>query len=191
MSETFINYSDLDVKQEGADKYTVITFKDKEIKVLKYLPSIEKYNLLNTTLLQSIDDTVIINEYKLDMFFNINLAIAYTNIVFSKEEQDMELSDLYDKFKTSGLLDMIIDAIPDDEYATLYSSLVSNKEEYVSERKSVSYGIANAIEQISKKLPKQEEMQNLLQSLKDFKPEDYNNVIEFAKAANGGRDITE
>lgn len=191
MSETFINYSDLDFKQEVTDKYTVITFKDKEIKVLKYLPSIEKYNLLNTTLLQSIDDTVIINEYKLDMFFNINLAIAYTNIVFSKEEQDMELSDLYDKFKTSGLLDMIIDAIPDDEYATLYSSLVSNKEEYVSERKSVSYGIANAIEQISKKLPKQEEMQNLLQSLKDFKPEDYSNVIEFAKAANGGRDITE
>lgn len=191
MSETFINYSDLDFKQEDTDKYTVITFKDKEIKVLKYLPSIEKYNLLNTTLLQSIDDTVIINEYKLDMFFNINLAIAYTNIVFSKEEQDMELSDLYDKFKTSGLLDMIIDAIPDDEYATLYSSLVSNKEEYVSERKSVSYGIANAIEQISKKLPKQEEMQNLLQSLKDFKPEDYNNVIEFAKAVNGGRDITE
>ena len=191
MSETFINYSDLDFKQEGADKYTVITFKDKEIKVLKYLPSIEKYNLLNTTLLQSIDDTVIINEYKLDMFFNINLAIAYTNIVFSKEEQDMELSDLYDKFKISGLLDMIIDAIPDDEYATLYSSLVSNKEEYVSERKSVSYGIANAIEQISKKLPKQEEMQNLLQSLKDFNPEDYSNVVEFAKAANGGRDITE
>lgn len=191
MSETFINYSDLDFKQEGADKYTVITFKDKEIKVLKYLPSIEKYNLLNTTLLQSIDDTVIINEYKLDMFFNINLAIAYTNIVFSKEEQDMELSDLYDKFKTSGLLDMIINAIPDDEYATLYSSLVSNKEEYVSERKSVSYGIANAIEQISKKLPKQEEMQNLLQSLKDFNPEDYSNVVEFAKAANGGRDITE
>lgn len=190
MSETFINYSDLDFKQEGTDKYTVITFKDKEIKVLKYLPSIEKYNLLNTTLLQSIDDTVIINEYKLDMFFNINLAIAYTNIVFSKEEQDMELSDLYDKFKISGLLDMIIDAIPDDEYAILYSSLVSNKEEYVSERKSVSYGIANAIEQISKKIPKQEEMQNLLQSLKDFKPEDYSNVIEFAKAANGGRDIT-
>ena len=191
MSETFINYSDLDFKQEGTDKYTVITFKDKEIKVLKYLPSIEKYNLLNTTLLQSIDDTVIINEYKLDMFFNINLAIAYTNIVFSKEEQDMELSDLYDKLKISGLLDMIIDAIPDDEYAILYSSLVSNKEEYVSERKSVSYGIANAIEQISKKIPKQEEMQNLLQSLKDFKPEDYSNVIEFAKAANGGRDITE
>jgi hypothetical protein len=191
MSETFINYSDLDFKQEDTDKYTVITFKDKEIKVLKYLPSIEKYNLLNTTLLQSTDDTVIINEYKLDMFFNINLAIAYTNIVFSKEEQDMELSDLYDKFKTSGLLDMIIDSIPDDEYATLYSSLVSNKEEYVSERKSVSYGIANAIEQISKKLPKQEEMQNLLQSLKDFNPEDYNNVVEFAKAANGGRDITE
>ena len=191
MSETFINYSDLDFKQEGTDKYTVITFKDKEIKVLKYLPSIEKYNLLNTTLLQSIDDTVIINEYKLDMFFNINLAIAYTNIVFSKEEQDMELSDLYDKFKISGLLDMIIDAIPDDEYATLYSSLASNKEEYVSERKSVSYGIANAIEQISKKLPKQEEMQNLLQSLKDFNPEDYSNVVEFAKAANGGRDITE
>lgn len=191
MSETFINYSDLDFKQEDTDKYTVITFKDKEIKVLKYLPSIEKYNLLNTTLLQSIDDTVIINEYKLDMFFNINLAIAYTNIVFSKEEQDMELSDLYDKFKISGLLDMIIDAIPDDEYAILYSSLVSNKEEYVSERKSVSYGIANAIEQISKKLPKQEEMQNLLQSLKDFNPEDYSNVVEFAKAANGGRDITE
>lgn len=191
MSETFINYSDLDFKQEDTDKYTVITFKDKEIKVLKYLPSIEKYNLLNTTLLQSTDDTVIINEYKLDMFFNINLAIAYTNIVFSKEEQDMELSDLYDKFKTSGLLDMIIDAIPDDEYAILYSSLVSNKEEYVSERKSVSYGIANAIEQISKKLPKQEEMQNLLQSLKDFNPEDYSNVVEFAKAANGGRDITE
>lgn len=191
MSETFINYSDLDFKQEGTDKYTVITFKDKKIKVLKYLPSIEKYNLLNTTLLQSIDDTVIINEYKLDMFFNINLAIAYTNIVFLKEEQDMELSDLYDKFKVSGLLDMIIDAIPDDEYAILYSSLVSNKEEYVSERKSVSYGIANAIEQISKKIPKQEEMQNLLQSLKDFKPEDYSNVIEFAKAANGGRDITE
>lgn len=191
MSETFIKYSDLDFKQEDTDKYTVITFKDKEIKVLKYLPSIEKYNLLNTTLLQSTDDTVIINEYKLDMFFNINLAIAYTNIVFSKEEQDMELSDLYDKFKISGLLDMIIDAIPDDEYATLYSSLVSNKEEYVSERKSVSYGIANAIEQISKKLPKQEEMQNLLQSLKDFNPEDYSNVVEFAKAANGGRDITE
>ena len=79
MSETFINYSDLDFKQEGTDKYTVITFKDKEIKVLKYLPSIEKYNLLNTTLLQSIDDTVIIN-VKVIKYNGVKITLEYTVI---------------------------------------------------------------------------------------------------------------
>jgi hypothetical protein len=192
MSDLYANYSDLIFPDKKEDeKYTTIDFNGKEIKVLKYLPVIDKYNLLNTTLIQSLDDTVIINDFKLDMFFNINLAIAYADIIFSEEEQKIELSDLYDQFKTSGLLDKIINAIPEEEYNSLYLSLSEMKEEYLEERKSFSYGIANAMQQIAAKLPDEQTMTTFLEKAKNFKPEDYQNVIDFAKAANGNRDITE
>lgn len=192
MSDLYVNYSDLVFPEKNKDeKYTIIDFNGKEIKVLKYLPVIDKYNLLNTTLIQSLDETVIINDFKLDMFFNINLAVAYTDIIFSEEEQKIELSDLYDQFKESGLLDKIICAIPEEEYNSLYSALSDMRWEYLDERKSFSYGIANAIQQIATKLPDEQTMTEILEKAKNFNPEDYQNVVDFAKAANGGRDITE
>ena len=187
-----VNYSDIKFPiQKEEDKYTVIDFGGQKIKVLKYLPSLEKYNLLNTTLIQSFDDTVAVNDFKISIFLTTNMAIAYSDIIFSEEEKNMELTDLYDKLYQSGLLDAIIKAIPNDEKMLLTNLIKELEKTYLDDKRSILYGLDNLFKQLKDVIPNQEEMQKIIDQTKNFKPEDFQRVIDFATAANGGREINE
>lgn len=187
-----VNYSDIKFPiQKEEDKYTVIDFGGQKIKVLKYLPSLEKYNLLNTTLIQSFDDTVAVNDFKISIFLTTNMAIAYSDIIFSEEEKNMELTDLYDKLYQSGLLDAIIKAIPNDEKMLLTNLIKELEKTYLDDKRSILYGLDNLFKQLKDVIPSQEEMQKIIDQTKNFKPEDFQRVIDFATAANGGREINE
>lgn len=175
-----ITYASMKLKTNT--ETTKINFNDNiDIEVLKYLPIEDKYNLVMVALEKSLLENIY-NPIKLDMYFHLFLVYMYTNITFTDKQREDE-SKLYDTLQSNGLIDMIIEAIPEEEYDLLYTLLLDTKDAMEINRKSLS-GIINSL--ISS-LPKNAEaMQDILDN---FDPEKFQNVLDFAKAANGGREI--
>ena len=91
-----------------------ITFNNEKVEVLQYLPIEDKYDLIMITLQQAKEGNIY-NPVKLEMYFNLNLVYSYTNISFTEKQREDEVK-LYDTWLSSGFLNPIIEAIPDDEY---------------------------------------------------------------------------
>lgn len=151
------------------------------IEVLQYLPIDDKYSLINVTL-QKAKEGSIYNPLKKDMYFHLNLVYMYSSLTFTEKQREDE-SKLYDTLVSNGLMDLIIEAIPESEYTILYSYL-DEQEELLLTYKNTFGG---AISEIIENLPlRADEMQQIVST---FDPEKFQNVLDFAKAANGGREI--
>ncbi len=151
------------------------------IEVLQYLPVDDKYSLINITL-QKAKEGAIYNPLKKDMFFHLHLIYMYTNISFTDKQREDE-SKLYDTLVSNGVLDKVIEVIPENEFNLLYSYLNDQEQEILKFRNTVG----GALTEIIQNLPIQaEEMQKIVDN---FDPQKFQNVLDFAKAANGGRDI--
>ena len=152
-----------------------------EIEVLDYLPIEDKYDLIMITLQKSFEDGYY-NPIKIDEFFHLHLIYMYTNINFTDKQKEDE-NKLYDSLKSNGLIDAFIEQFNEDEYNELYYWMEDVKKEIIEYKHSISALIQSFITD----LPKQAEaMQNILDT---FDKDKYQEVINFAKAANGGRDI--
>ena len=152
-----------------------------EIEVLKYLPIEEKYSLINITL-QSAKEGVLYNPVKLDAYFHIYLVMMYSNISFTDKQKEEPLK-LYDVLKSNGLLDKIILAIDEEEYNDLIKYLNQQEEDIYHYKNTISGTISEIIEQLPARA---DELGNIINN---FDPTKFKEVIEFAKAANGGRPI--
>ena len=84
-------------------------FGGQKIEVLKYLPAQDKYDLLMITLQESLENGVY-NEFKLNLYFELNLVYMYTNISFTEKQREDELK-LYDNLKSNGFFDLFYQAI--------------------------------------------------------------------------------
>ena len=158
-----------------------IEWNGNEIEVLDYLPIEDKYDLIMITLQKSLENGYY-NPIKIDEFFHLHLIYMYTNINFTDKQKEDE-NKLYDSLKSNGLIDAFITQFDESEYNELYTWIEEVKNEITNYKNSINGIIQNIITD----LPKQAEaMQNIIES---FDPEKYQNVINFAKAANGGREI--
>lgn len=154
---------------------------ENEIEVLDYLPIEDKYDLIMITLQKSLEDGYY-NPIKIDEFFHLHLIYMYTNINFTEKQKENE-HKLYDSLKSNGLIDAFIEQMNEFDYSELFNMLDDTKRELTEYRRSVSGIIQNIITD----LPKQAEaMQDIIDN---FDKEKYQNVLNFAKAANGGREI--
>ena len=152
-----------------------------EIEVLDYLPIEDKYDLIMITLQKSFEDGYY-NPIKIDEFFHLHLIYMYTNINFTEKQKEDE-HKLYDSLKSNGLIDAFIGQMNEFDYSELFNMLDDTKRELTEYKHSVSGIIQNIITD----LPKQAEaMQDIIDN---FDKEKYQNVLNFAKAANGGREI--
>lgn len=174
-----MNYSELNIQTEK--EYNTITFNEQEIKVLKNLDTISQYDLIAITLQKSKEDNLY-NTIKVDMYFYLHLVYLYTDIIFSAQDKEDE-PKLYDDLKQCGLLDLIIDAIDDEEFNYLYSAIqqeIEKNEKYNASTAAILHDIIvnmpiNAAE--------------AMRIVDTFDKTKYKEVIDFAKAANGGRPI--
>lgn len=174
-----VSFTNLKLKTNNEIKE--IEFNGQKIEVLQYLPIEEKYSLINITL-QRAREGAIFNPIKLDVYFHLNLIYLYTNINFTDKQREDEFK-LYDLLLSSGLLDQIIEAIPSEEYDYICEQIDNLEEDLLNFDNTVASLIRNIIEN----LPIQaEEMQKIVDN---FDPEKFQNVLNFAKAANGGREI--
>lgn len=152
-----VTYSSLKVKSPTEIKE--ITFNDKTIEVKQYLPSAEKYNLIDITLQESKEDLEY-NRIKTEVFFKVNILQEYTNIQLKiKDTEDM--FKIYDETTKSGLLQAVIDAIPEIEYNKLLDSF----EHELKNKENVELSVAGIVSNLLERLPKNTEAAaNILQS---------------------------
>ena len=152
-----------------------------EIEVLDYLPVEDKYDLIMITLQKSLEDGYY-NPIKIDEFFHLHLIYMYTNINFTEKQKEDE-HKLYDSLKSNGLIDAFIEQMNEFDYSELFNMLDDTKKELTEYRRSTSALIQSLVSD----LPKQAEaMKNIMDN---FDPNKYKEVLNFAKAANGGREI--
>ena len=174
-----ITFTNLKLKMDTS--VSVIKYNDSEIEVLKYLPIEEKDSLINLVIQNSFVDGIY-DPLLIDTLFHLYLVYMYTNISFTEKQKESPLK-LYDAIKSVGLLDEILKEIPEGEY----NSLLTFLDETIAARIKYNKSIAGIIQNILEIIP--EQSANFTKMLEEFDMSKYQNVLDFAKAANGGRDI--
>jgi hypothetical protein len=175
-----LNYKDLGLER-NTDK-DIMEWNDNKIEILKYLPIQDKYDIVMITLQKSAEDGYY-NPIKLDMYFHLNLIYMYTNLVFTQEERENE-DIVYDELKSSGFLDEFLMKINGVEY----KEMMENIEDIA--KASINYNISTAsvLNKFINDLPVNADAAQKI--VDNFDPEKYQAVVDFAKAANGGRPIS-
>lgn len=173
-----MKYTDLILNKK---ENKTVKFGDTEIKVLQYLPISEKYDLMMITLQKAKEDKLY-NSLLLDMYFHLNLVYLYSDIIFTEEDREDEQA-LYDTLVESGLLDIIINAIPNNEYETIFNYM----NEYIKDDIHLSSSAGGVVSSIINDLPAQ--AQAMAEIINSFDEDKFQAVKDFATAANGGRPI--
>lgn len=141
----------------------------------------DKIDLIEIAL-QKAEENGIYNEMKLEVYFNLYIVLLYTNLEFSSEEIEDEMT-LYDTLESQGIFLSVIGGIPDEEYDNLLSWLKIVK----TEKTKRNLSIIALLESLIQDLPKNAEAAAAI--VESFEPEKYKEVISFAEAANAGRPI--
>lgn len=174
-----VSYANMKLKVNTQVK--TFKFGGQDIEVLQYLPARDKYDLLMITLQKSIQNGAY-NEFKLNLYFELNLVYMYTNISFTEKQREDEFK-LYDTLKSNGFFELFLQTINEDEYNELFAQLEAIKEASFRNRLSVS----SVINQLINDLPANAEAAAKI--VDNFNPNQYKAVVDFARYANGGRDI--
>jgi hypothetical protein len=89
------------------------------IEVKQYLPIQEKLGLIGRVIeLAHEQDANYSNPVKISVYRELEMIFAYTNIAFT-EKQKEDSAKLYDMLISSGILKIIIDSIPTEEYCSI------------------------------------------------------------------------
>jgi hypothetical protein len=112
-----ISFTKLKCKVETS--ITHIEWEGETIEVKQYLPIQEKLALIGRVIMQAHEqDQNYSNPVKVDVFRELEIVFAYTNISFTDKQKE-DLPKLYDMICCSGLLKAIKDAIPHDEISDI------------------------------------------------------------------------
>ena len=174
-------YKDLNLKVK--DQIETISIQGQDINVFQYLPVRDKNDLVQIALQNSRENGVI-NEIKLEIYFNIYIVYFYTDLVFSEEEK-ADPGQLYDELQSNGILTRILGAMNQDEY----NNLVDYLEKMRAAQDTYENSAAGVIKMFIQDLPKN--ASEAAKLLKNVDLSKYEQVNKFAEAANGGRPISE
>jgi hypothetical protein len=170
-----VSYASLKLKIEDSVKRIEGT----EIEVLQYLPIEDKYDLIRIALqkskIEGLNSPII-----LDMYFHLFIVYMYTNISFTDKQKENEYK-IYDSLKSNGILDKVLEAIPENEYNDLITFLAEELE--LKERYDLS--VSGLISRVINDLPANAEA--AMKIVDGFDKEKFENVIDFAKSINNGQ----
>ena len=174
-----ITYSSLKLKTQEEIK----TFKveDKEVEVKQYLSINDKIDLIDITLQKSRENRIY-NPIKIDMFFHLHLVYLYTNITFTDKQREDEYK-LYDTLHSNGIINNVLENIPEIEYETLFELMQERIEIEMEYNTTAAAMIENVLEQLPRSANTAAEIMNSI----DLSSMD--SVISFAKTLNADRDI--
>ena len=127
------------------NKIVNIEFNEQNIEVKQYLPVEEKLELITNVLELSHDSNNFSNPIKVQVYTALEMIDKYTNISFT-EKQKENPTKLYDLLNSNGLLEKIIDAVPQIEYDELIHGIYDTIDAVYSYQNSV-LGILDTISQ--------------------------------------------
>jgi len=174
---TKITYSSLKLKT----KEEIKKIENTDIEIIQYLPIQDKIDLIDITL-QKAKEGKLYNPIKVDMFFHLNLIYLYTNITFTDKQREDEYK-LYDTLQSNGIINQVIAAMDENEY----NGLLNMVNEKIENELRYNTTAAAIITKIIDDLPRNAEAAQ--QIVNSFDKNKYQEVLNFAKAANGGREI--
>lgn len=137
-----VPFSKLGLKKVKDDIATV-EYNGQNIEVLQYLPIEDKLNLIADVILGASDDNRFYNPIKLNLYLGLEILFRYTNLSFT-EKQKEDLPKLYDIVKSNGLLQLIIDALPQKEYTDI-TNLLINSADNIYKQMNSAVGIMEII----------------------------------------------
>ena len=113
-----------------------ISICDQDVEVRQYLPINDKINIITNVIENSADDNNFANPVKVEVFANLEIMYAYTNISFT-DKQKGDPTKLYDLLEENGIIAEVIAAIPENEYALLLGWIDETIEAFYTYRNSV------------------------------------------------------
>lgn len=155
-----INFKDIDFNKSIDKELKIFEFNGSEIGVVPYLSINDKYDFVMITL-QKAFEKGIYNLVKLDMYFNLHLVYMYTNIQIDNEDRVDEAA-LYDIMMRSGLIEKVIENIPEEEIDELSCYINEVKEEMSNYKGSLLNFLSDAISNLPQKA---EEALNMLSTI--------------------------
>ena len=129
-----VSFTKLGLKKKGEIKN--ITINDQVIEVKQYLPISDKINIITNVIENSADDNNFANPVKVEVFANLEIMYAYTNISFTDKQKENP-TKLYDLLEENGIIAEVIAAIPENEYALLLGWIDETIEAFYTYRNSV------------------------------------------------------
>lgn len=157
-----------------------ITFKEIKIEVKQYLSIAEKMDIIERVVLGSyeeIEEVKIFNSLLYDTIYNYLLAKFYTNLTLP----DDKVLEMYDILKSTGLIEAIIEAIPDDEFDFLNSHVENRISEYNSAneaRQGIGHVLGKLLIQYGNKLEESAELNNPMSIKEDINGEIVDKLIK-------------
>ena len=174
-----VSYANLKLKPINTT--SAFEFEGQQVEVLNYLPIEDKYDLVMVTL-QKAEEDGIYNPILLDVYFHLHLVYMYTNLSFTDKQKENE-PKIYDTLVSNGFFDKFFEVLDEVEYDELMS--------YIEELQNMTLHYKNTagavLQSIIQDLPKN--AQAAADIVQNFDPRQYQAVIDFATAANGGRHI--
>lgn len=123
----------------------IIEFNEQNIEVKQYLPIQKKLELITKVVEMSHEDSNFANPVKISVHLALNIIEYYTNINLT-EKQKEDVPKLYDLIKQNGLLNMVIENIPNEEYQELCEGVYKTIKSIYKYRNSI-LGILETISQ--------------------------------------------
>lgn len=138
-----IGFTKLGLKSNN--EIAIIDFNEQAIEVKQYLPVEEKLDLITNVLELSHDQNNFSNPVKVQVYTTLEIIEKYTNINFT-EKQKENPTKLYDLLSGNGLVEKIIEAIPQVEYDTVIKGIYDTIDSVYTYQNSV-LGILDTISQ--------------------------------------------
>ena len=129
-----VSFTKLGLKKKEEIKN--ITINDQVIEVKQYLPISDKINIITNVIENSADDNNFANPVKVEVFANLEIMYAYTNISFTDKQKENP-TKLYDLLEENDVIAEVIAAIPENEYALLLGWIDETIEAFYTYRNSV------------------------------------------------------
>lgn len=177
---TKVSYANLKLKTDKT--VSCFNFLGQEIEVLQYLPIEDKYDLIMITC-QKAEENGVYNPLMIDVYFHLHLVYMYTNLSFTEKQKENELK-IYDNLRSNGFFEEFLRAMNEDEYNELYNYIHEVTEMTLNYKNTAGAVLQSVIQDLPRNAQAAADIVN------SFDPKQYQAVIDFATAANGGRNIS-
>ena len=113
-----------------------VKYGEQEIEVLQYLPVNEKLALISRVINMTADENNFANPVKVEVIGSLEIIYAYTNLSFTEKQKEAP-DKLYDLLEQNGVINLIISAIPAEEYKFLIDGINDSIEAVYKYRNSI------------------------------------------------------